>query len=311
MGDIYLEQAPGARNWSILFGTGVSDITLAGQGMFATRLIQQGIGDGGEWDALLVNGAQRIEVCDLAIMQGTIAHPDPGQQNHLIAIYNTLAGGTTRDIYVHDVWFGKALGDAFRVLGLSRSPEICENVRLLQFQMELHGIVNGPSGRVGARSGIAIQRGYRNLEFGHGWIRGAQNSLIDMEPTGAGTMRQISFHDLACDNSQGNTGTAVSFGGVSHGGRAADLTVRDVTVREGRVNVLSTEGATFDRLTITSASAFASDPHIASFVVRQINHDLHLRHLHITRIGASATGPCMDIENAGNATTIFAPTIVQ
>src|SRR6266702_555125 len=117
MGDIYLEQAPGSLNWSILFGTGVSDLTLAGQGMFATRLIQNGVGDLGEWDGLLVNGAQRIEVRDLAILQGTIDNPDPVQQNHLVAIYNTIAGGTTRDIYVHDVWFGKTIGDAFRVSG--------------------------------------------------------------------------------------------------------------------------------------------------------------------------------------------------
>jgi hypothetical protein len=311
MGDIYLEQAPGARNWSILFGTGVSDVTLAGQGMFATRLIQNGVGDLGEWDGLVVNGAQRIEVRDLAILQGTIDHPDPVQQNHLVAVYNTVPGGTTRDIYVHDVWFGKTIGDAFRVSGRGGGPEVCENVRLLNFQMELNGIVNVPSGRRGARSGISIQRGYQNLEFGGAFIRGAQNSLIDMEPTGTGTMHGAYFHDLDCDNSQGHTGSAVSFGGVSHGARAAALRVRDVTVREGRIIVISTERAEFDRVTITSASAFASDPHIASLVVRQVNNDLQLRHLSIERIGASAAGPCLDIENAGNATTILSPTIRQ
>ena len=40
-GDIYVDQANGHDNWSVKFASGVSDLTLAGHGMFATRIVVQ------------------------------------------------------------------------------------------------------------------------------------------------------------------------------------------------------------------------------------------------------------------------------
>src|ERR1051326_3683438 len=84
--------------YCIKFGAGVTDLTLAGAGQYATMLIQTGTSNAGEWDCILVDGAQRIAMCDLGIMQGTIKLPDPAQQNHLIAVYNNAGGGITRHI---------------------------------------------------------------------------------------------------------------------------------------------------------------------------------------------------------------------
>ena len=303
LGDIYIDQAAGSVNWSILFGAADSDITLAGQGMFATTLIQQGNGDLGEWDAIRIDGASRIELCDFGIMQGTITNPDPGQQNHLIVVYNNTAGGTTEDIYGHHIYFGKCLGDAIRLLA-DASPQVVKNIRFTHGFMRLNGIVNGPSGRTGARSGIAIQRGYSNVEFSHFYIIGAQNSGIDMEPTGSNTMDRAWMHNIIVDNSISNTGSAVSLGGVSNGDRATNTRVHDLVVLGGRVNITSTDNMQIERLTVQTSVAVQSDPAISLVSVRQINNDLLLKDLRLERTGTSAAGNCLDIENRGSRTTV-------
>ena len=309
-GDIYIDQAAGSANWSILFKAGDSDVTLAGQGMFATTLIQQGNGDLGQWDAIRIDGASRIELCDFGIMQGVIANPDPGQENHLITVFNNVAGGITQDIYGHHLFFGKCLGDAIRLLG-DKPSDVVENVRFTHGLMRLNGKVNDASGRTGARSGIAIQRGYRNVEFAHFYIFGAQNSGIDMEPTGENIMDRAWFNDITVDNSAGNTGNAVSLGGVSHGARATNTRVHDIVVLGGRVNITSTDNMEVERLTVQTTLVAKSDPAISLVSVRQVNNDLVLKDLRIERIGTSAPGNCLDIENSGNRTTVVGGMFLQ
>lgn len=74
-GDIYLGQANGHDNWSVKFPSGTSDLALVGHGMFATRLIIQGVGDNGEWHGVLLDGATRIELADF----GTRPKPPDNQ----------------------------------------------------------------------------------------------------------------------------------------------------------------------------------------------------------------------------------------
>jgi hypothetical protein len=64
-GDIFVEeQAPGGAEirWCIKFGTGVSKLTLSGQGMFATTLVQLCVGDFGELNLLNIDGATRLNL---------------------------------------------------------------------------------------------------------------------------------------------------------------------------------------------------------------------------------------------------------
>ena len=353
-GEVYIDQANTTDNWSIKFGTGVSDLTLAGQGMFATTLVQDGAGDGGDWNAIVIDGASGIEVCDFGIRQGIIQRPDPGQQNHLVAVFNNQVSGTTKDVYGHDLYFAKALGDQLRFLA-DASPQVVENVRFSRFIMRGNGsviqawtpstaylvaaqVVNnnlqykcvtagtsaatgGPTGtgtgisdgtavwdnvikRVGARSGVSFQRGFRNIEVDHFYVHGVQNSCIDMEPSGSNELSRAHIHHFFIDNSGGSTGSAVSFGGVSSGARATDLRVTDGVVLAGRMNTFSTDDALFENITVISTAAFVSDPTIANVFFRQINNNLTIRNIRIERIGSSGTGAALDIENTGNRTTI-------
>src|SRR5438132_8291650 len=87
-GEIYLERLGASPSYCIKFGSGISDLTLRGQGMYATTLVQQGVGNGGDWHLLVMEGCQRIEVCDLGMIQGVIQLPERTQQQHLVSIQN-------------------------------------------------------------------------------------------------------------------------------------------------------------------------------------------------------------------------------
>ena len=159
-GDIHVDQANGTDNWSIRF-YGVSDLALVGHGMFSTRIIIQGEGDGGDWVGIMVDGSYRIELAYFGIQIGVVVHPDPGDQNHLISIY--CSTGTTSDIIGHHLFFGQAVGDGLRILG-DAAP--VTNVRFTDFVMRMSGI------GLGARSGVAFQRGWEAVELGNFYIDG-------------------------------------------------------------------------------------------------------------------------------------------
>ncbi|MDA0166728.1 hypothetical protein OM076_41080 [Solirubrobacter ginsenosidimutans] len=295
-GAIYVDQADGTKNWSIKFGPGVSDLTLAGQGRFATRIIQQGVGDSGDWHALMLDGAARIELTDFGVSTGTITNPDPGDEVHLISVVS-VSGTPTTDIFGHRLYFGQCIGDQLRFLGAGAPVTDCRFTGLL-----MHGAGIGR----GARSGIALQRGFSRIEISDFYIDGSKNSPIDMEPTGTdpGTMEHLSIHHGVCDNSLGRTSVAFSIGGLSHGPRVAHMRVADVLVLAGRVNILSTDDLHVDRLTVLSSEAYPADVHGPTVAVRQINNDLVLSNLHLERTGTSAKGNVLDISNAGNSTFI-------
>lgn len=114
-GDVYVDQANTKDKWSIKFGVGVSDLALVGHGMFSTRVIVEGPGDGGTWHGIMVDGASRIEQANFGIQNGKVDRPDPGDQNHLISLLSL--SGQTRDIVGHHLFFGQAIGDGLRILG--------------------------------------------------------------------------------------------------------------------------------------------------------------------------------------------------
>jgi hypothetical protein len=288
-GSIYVDQANITDNWSIKFAAGVSDLALAGHGMFSTRIIVQGAGDGGTWHGIMVDGASRIELADFGIQMGTVTRPDPGSQNHLISVLALT--GPTSDIVGHHLFFGQAVGDGLRILG-NGSP--VTNIRFTDFVMRMAGI--GP----GSRSGVALQRGWRTVELGNFYIDGVKNSPIDMEPTAPGPMAYLNIHDGFIDQSQSQSEVAFSIGGISHGEQAQHIRVSDVTVLEGRVIVLSTDDLQVKNMTVV-ANARSGE---ALFAVRQVNNDLFLEGLHLERLPGSVDGNVLDIENAGNSTTI-------
>jgi hypothetical protein len=132
-GKIYCERNGTSSSYCIKFGAGVNKLTLRGQGMRGTTIVQRGVGNGGDWHCLMFENCQDIEVCDLGIMQGVIECPEATQQQHLVFIKDTNA--TTRHIDLHDIFFGDCLGDMYRTFADS-SPNIVRDLSLRNFVME-------------------------------------------------------------------------------------------------------------------------------------------------------------------------------
>ena len=311
-GDIFVEeQAPKGADirWCIKFGAGISRLTLSGQGMFATTLVQLCEGDSGELNLLNIDGASYIELANLGFRQDKINIPDPGQQNHLVAVYNNTFGGKTAHIRGHNLFFGKCIGDAIRILADDPSDHVVD-AKFTNFLMVLNGVVasNPPNGRTGARSGIAIQRGGIDCEFWNFYIVGAQNSAIDEEPSGSASVRTY-FHDFEIDNTLSNTGTPVSLGGSGGGDIAYDGRIHDGYIKGGSLTMLGpTSGYKLERLTIETTApplGGATDPLLMIRSGSGGHTDLELNDITLKRTGTSAEGNGLDIIN-----TVQAPQMV-
>lgn len=297
-GETYVDQPSPGVNYSVRFINGTTDVFLAGWGARASTLVQNGAGHGGEWNCVVVDGALNVGMANMGLMQGTIGNPDPVQQNHLLALYNAL-GPVTNGFDGVNLYFGKALGDAIRGLG---DTAVVESVRFTNVVMRLAGIVNIPSGRIGARSGLSLQRNVVNWTVTNIDIEGAQNGLIDFEPTGVGgTVDNIRLFNVRADNTQGSlTGIPVAIGGSAV--IACDnLIVDQMEVIGGAVSLRDTNNAKLSNITIRSEAPFPADPTNSSLIVRATNNGLQVAGLDVRRIGTSGIGPCVDVENLGTS----------
>lgn len=312
-GDTYVEQ--GSLHACVRFGTGITDLTLAGQGMYGSNLVQFCVGAFGELDLLVMDGCQRIELCDMGLFQQQITNPDPGQQNHVWCVYNNTLGGTTKDIVGHDLFFGKSIGDGIRILANDPTDK-CVDIRIYDFVMLQNGVVTStpPNGRVGARSGIALQRGGVDLWFSNFFIRGTQNSPIDEEPS-AGAGLRTHFDGFIIDNSLGLTSGALTMGGTTVSSR--DLRVTNGYVLAGLVGISGpTDGCQIDGLTIDTTAPMPGSPTDPNLIIRSAGSgtgspSLQLVNVTVRRTGTSTAGPCVDIINTGTRTIIRNMTIVQ
>jgi hypothetical protein len=288
---------------AITFGTNVTDLVLTGQGMYATMLVFDDTSFGGDWHGILCDGCQRIEICNLGVKQINDLGAD-GQQHHLIRTAVTGAGGVTRDIFYHHLFFGSGgqLCDAFQIFG---NTGTCVNIRLLHFHMSLGGI------GLGSRSGMAIQRGYSCLEIGYGYVIGCKNSQFDMESTGSATIEYPFIHDLVLDNSQSQTSNAMSLSGVDNGANVKHARVRDVTIINGRLSISDTDDCHVLRLNIIATTPWPADVNLASVQVFQDNNDLVLEDISLERTGTAGVGRLLDIQNTGIGTTIKGGLFVQ
>jgi len=281
--------------------------------MLATTLVQLCEGDLGELNLLNIDGASYIELANLGFRQDRITNPDPGQQNHLVAVYNNTLGGTTEHIRGHNLFFGKCIGDAIRILADDPSDHVVD-AKFTNFLMVLNGVVTSVplNGRTGARSGIAIQRGGIDCEFGNFYVVGAQNSAIDEEPSGSASSRTY-FHDFEIDNTISNTGTPVSLGGSGGGDIAHDGLIHDGYIKGGSLTMLGpTSGYKLERLTIETTAPVEGANSLLLIRSGSGGHaDLELNDITLKRTGTSADGNGLDIINTGNRTTIQNLHVVQ
>lgn len=291
-GEIYLDRGP--RYTSLRFaGERTTDLVLRGDPERPSTLVLQGDATGGLWLGIeIIDGARRITLRDFRIYQGQIDNPSPTQQDHLIQINAQRA--VTGDVELDNVHFGPCIGDALRIAG--SAPYYVENVRAHDFTMQVDGQPQAPSG--GARSGLSLQRGFRNVEISDFYIGGVKNSPIDMEPTTPAAMDRLYIHDGVVDNTLGLTAHAISLGGYEDGARhvtpLTNSTLRNVVVLEGQVNIINTEALTLERVMIYASGrgpmAAFGDPLV---YVYHHNQDLRLAGVDIIRDAGAAPGPLL------------------
>lgn len=308
-GSIYVGQASGGANWSIKFNQ-TTDVMLVGQGMYATTLIQHGAGDGGDWHCVVMERTTRCGLANLGLMQGTITNPEAGQHQHLWTIQTIEGSGDNTDTVGLNLYFGKCLGDGIAFVTTGGSGDV-KGARLNNIVMRLNGEVH-PS-RVGARTGISFQRGYKDISISNIDLYGAQNSLIDMESTGAAdyNMDYVNFTNGYLDNSIGNTAIAMTFSGIGSGDKTQHARLSNFTIREGGLFIVSTSDAVVDNVTVIMENLRPADPSTPLLQVKQANDDILLRNLTLIRTGNAAAGLCLDIDNTGSRTTIEGGRIIQ
>lgn len=344
-GDVYVDKIVG-HIYSIIFGTGISDLTLMGWGLEATRLIQQGHSVPGEWDAIVIDGASNIELKAFTLLQGIIDVPDPGQQNHLICLFNNQLGGTTAFNHVWNIKLGKCIGDQVRILS-DADTDCVEWTWIHDLELDGEGssiqawapdtfyeqfewVDNGgqmyqcatagdsgpgpgptglgvgipdPGGSaiwdsdtnlIGARSGIAVQRGFRNLWIWDISIRGCRNSGLDFEPTSTGTaiMERAWMWNFHIDGEAGNVTETCTVSGNSNQ-QLTNVTCRNFTVRFGSMGVRYTDDLTVENLDIqTDAPTTVAGESLLA--LRQTNNRLRVIGFKIWRLAGSGTGICID-----------------
>lgn len=304
-GTIYIDQAAGGANYSIVFD-GATDIELIGQGPLATMIVQNGAGDLGDWHAIAVqNGATRIGFRNFGIMQGTITNPESGQQNHLINLRAVSADVV--DVYGDNLYFGKCLGDALAFVGTTNFK--IRGSRFSNLVMRLSGTVH--ASRVGARTGISFQKGYEDVAISNFDIAGAQNSAIDMESTGNGTMNYAQFENGYIDNTAGNSATAMTFSGVGNGANSKYPRMNNIIIREGNLYIGDTENAVVENVTVIMEATRPNSPDRPLLLVRNDNKNLRLRDVRIHRLSGSGDGYAVDIFNEAAGTFVDSMHVIQ
>ncbi len=293
-GAIYLDRGP---NYVSLRFSGTSDLVLAGHGSGASRIVLEGDAGGGYWVGIEIHdGSRRIALRDFSIEHGRIDHPSPTQQNHLIQL--NAQQQITSDLELAHLRFGPCIGDALRIAGTS--PNHVARVKVHDFAMHTGGHPAAP--RRGSRSGIALQRGFRDVEVRDFYIHGPKNSPIDMEPTAAAPMDGLHIHDGVIDNSGGTTIHAVSLGGWQDGERNVtplrNSKLRNVRVIEGQITIINT-----DALELSDVAVYASGrgPMAASsapmlYVYRQ-NTNLRLARVDLVRDAGAGTGALLAVSH--------------
>lgn len=311
-GTTYVEedQRPAAplRRHCIRFFTGDSDLTLSGTGMFGSKLSMYATSDGGDLHLLVIDGASRIQICNLSLELDTIENIEVTQQNHVLCLFNNQLGGTTEDIRINNVYFGKANGDQVRVLADASSDKV-RNVEVSHCIFRGFGTVTSvpPNSRTGARCAIAIQRGGEDITFIDCYLEGAQNSLLDEEPS-AGAARRVRYIRCHFNNARGNTDNVCSLGGSGGGDLAYDGLMEDCYISGGCISMLGgTSGFTMRRCVIEQTGPSPFDPTTPLFYCRSgaAGHvDLTIEGCTFKRTGTSGAGLMLDIVNSSNRTVI-------
>lgn len=208
-------------------------VSMIGEGADSSRLVMLG-GSGGNWRVLRVTGTgSRLSgfSIDGSLREATT------EQTHLIQI-DTGA----RDVQLDHLRLslpnlpGMLGGDCIRLLG-DKGTEV-ERVSISDVTMPAC-----------ARSGVSFQRGVRGVWIDRVTTLAAGGQAIDMEPTGDGTIGDVSIRDSWFARGETTGEFTITLAGT--GTTAAhDLLIDRVTVLDGGVSLFATDDVTISNSSI-------------------------------------------------------------
>lgn len=305
-GDIFVRRDPdivGIYRFAAIriVGTDKERLELTGRGAGVTRILMTGTQDGGLTRILEVaDGPKQITLCDFSIEHGPDAFNfDPNLQNHQIEL-NALEADVT-DVAIRNVFFGSCVGDAIRLTG-GESTTFLRNTTIEHVVMRLDKHGNAPSR---CRSGISFQKGIRDLLLNDFHIEGPKNSCLDMEPTVANGMDNITITNGTIDNKDGDTFIAASFDGFQSGANVTSFLTHsrlvNVRIKGGQLQVVSTRGCTLDNVVIEAAANKPGATNSPLLVVFRENEDLTIRNVDLMRDTGCPAGPLVVVQNTAKS----------
>lgn len=228
-------------------------ITIRGAGAKSVLRLS-GPGKKHDWRVLYVKNAHDVVIRDLAI--DALDAVDTEEQTHLIE----LAPGT-RDVVIARVAFGPMRrpdqrvgqgvgGDCVRMLG--------------EPGREVRDVVIADSTFTDCdRSGIGFQRALRDVLLVRNTIKGTGDTAIDFEPTGRGSIEDVTMLDLTVVHpAAAQSAWAVSLGGIGQD-LASRIAVRRASLEGGGISMLNVEDVEIADSAITSHPKMGDRPTIS------------------------------------------------
>lgn len=226
-------------------------LTIRGDGMTRTTLrMAPGVYQG-DTHLLFLEESSGITLRDLALDGNRASASFADEQNHCVEI------SRSSDIRFERVRFHNCRGDGIRLIAPPASDaRWTERVTVQSSRFEDNG-----------RSGIAVQRGVRNLMILKNLFERISDQSIDVEPTGSRAPSDILIEDNIIRHSTGTW--AVAIGGIGQSDVAHRLTFRNNRVENGAVSFGKT-----DELLIEGNTILADNKHSALRLAKNVTNVL-------------------------------------
>lgn len=252
--------ATNAGSLSIGGFTAQENIRLTGAGK-KSLILQEGDTNpfGGAWYGIWIrNKAKNIEIDHLAFGQGQI--PNHDEQTHSIDVHAiTNFTGDIQNVHIHHCYFGFIEGDSIRVSGEPdqevKNLIITDNVFVGTDHQPGDGAVT-----VGTRSSIGLQRRFSGIIIANNYMTGADDQMIDFEPTGDDTSTE--GEDIICNNFIRTTnggGFAVTLSGAGSTAAHRNWVFAHNIILGGRVNGNAVDHGIFQGNIIVSDAGATAD----------------------------------------------------
>jgi hypothetical protein len=193
----------------------------------------------------------------------------PDEQSHCVETWSSS------EVVFERVLFRNCWGDGIRLMGLgSPGDPWTEGVTIQDSRFEDNG-----------RSGIAVQRGVRDLKVLRNLFQRISDQSIDIEPTGSVSPTDVLIEDNVVHHSTGNW--AIAIGGIGGGDVARRFVFRNNRIENGSVLIYKAHDVTVE------GNVILGDPYHGAGL--RLTHDM----ANVQILNNRITSPSTNVGDAG------------